>query len=135
MSFCWTVNRICVIVECFLGLLQYLIAVMRVFPKAIVHSTEPRIDALHFLASRRSLVVRTIAFRKTVCIYYVYKNRPFVDIAIAQIAIKQIIEYICRKCGTQSLRTNPHPAWSLERFLFSNLKSQSTSKRFFSHIY
>ena len=82
VSFCWTVNRICVIVDCFLGLLQYLLAVMRVFPKAIVHTTEPRIDALHFLASRRSLMVRTIAFRKTVCIYYVYKNRNYYSISL-----------------------------------------------------
>ena len=57
-------------------------SVMRVFPKAIVHTTEPRIDALHFLTSRRSLVVRSIAVRKTVCIYYVYKNRDYLSILL-----------------------------------------------------
>ena len=39
---------------------------MRLFPKAIiVDTTEPRIDAIHSLTSRRGLMVRTIALGKT----------------------------------------------------------------------
>ena len=40
---------------------EFLIALMRVFPKAIVLTTKPRIDAYVFFTSKRDLVVRTIA--------------------------------------------------------------------------
>ena len=38
---------------------------MRVFPKAIVLTTKPRIDAYVLFTSKRDLVVRTIAVGKT----------------------------------------------------------------------
>ena len=41
------------------------IALMRVFPKAIVLTTKPHIDAYVFFTSKRDLVVRTIALGKT----------------------------------------------------------------------